>query len=475
MRYIPWLALSLMTVGSVSSLRNAPTMAMYGLSAVFLYVVPGILFLIPTALVSAELASGWSGGVYRWVYEGVSPNMGLVAAWNQFGMTIFYYPTLLSYVASTLAFVFNPDLASSGAYTCIIIIVVYWAGVFVSLRGGIGVVAKLASSGLIIGTLIPGALLVVLGVVFLTQGHSSAAPMDASHILPPWTGLASLVLIMSTFGAYSGMEMNAVHVGELRKPASEFPKAMFVAVGLVLVILILPPLAISWVVPAQQLSLTAGVMQAFQAIFANFGLSWLTPVMGICIVSASLAGFLTWLAGPSKGLLLIGREEGFLPPFFQRTNAVGVQENILVVQGLVTTVIALMFVLIPAVSSAYWIFMTISTQAYLIVYFLMFIAAVRLRKSQWDHPRGYRAPLLTTMCVVGFASSAAAFLIGFIPPSQFGQGSPAAYAAMILVGILAIGVVIPWLLIHFRKPSWKQASAADASAADASAASKEAS
>jgi len=462
--YISWVALALMTVGSVSSLRNAPTMAEYGLSAVFLYVLPGILFLLPTALVSAELASGWSGGVYRWVTEGVSPNMGLVAAWNQFGMTIFYYPTLLSYVASTLAFVIDPDLATSGLYTCIVIIVVYWAGVLVSLRGGIGVVAKLASSGLIIGTLIPGALLVVLAIIFLAQGHASAAPMDASHILPPWTGLSSLVLIMSAFGAYSGMEMNAVHVSELRKPASEFPKAMFVAMGLVLVILILPPLAISWVVPAQQLSLTAGVMQAFEAIFANFGLSWLTPVMGICIVSASLAGFLTWLAGPSKGLLLIGREEGFLPPFFQRTNAVGVQENILVVQGLVTTVIALMFVLIPAVSSAYWIFMTVSTQAYLIVYFLMFIAAVRLRKNDSDHPRGYRAPLLKTLCVAGFISSAAAFLIGFVPPSQFGSGSPLAYAAMILVGILLIGVIIPWLLIHFRKPSWKQPVPVDTSA-----------
>ena len=42
---------------------------------------------------------------------------------------------------------------------------------------------------------------------------------------------------------------------------------------------------------------------------------------------------LTWLAGPSKGLLLISREEGYLPPFLQRVNKHGVQQNILVVQG----------------------------------------------------------------------------------------------------------------------------------------------
>ena len=58
---------------SVASLRPAPTMAVYGLACVFLYVLPAIVFLIPTALVSAELASGWTGGVYRWVTEGISP------------------------------------------------------------------------------------------------------------------------------------------------------------------------------------------------------------------------------------------------------------------------------------------------------------------------------------------------------------------------------------------------------------------
>ena len=81
-------------------------------------------------------------------------------------------------MASTLAYVFNPDLASSGVWTALVIMVCYWAGVWVSSRGTKGV-AGLASGGLIIGTLIPGALLVLLGVVFLGQGNPSAAPMTA--------------------------------------------------------------------------------------------------------------------------------------------------------------------------------------------------------------------------------------------------------------------------------------------------------
>jgi len=290
--YISWIALALMTTSSVASLRAAPTMAVYGLACIFLYLVPAIVFLLPTSLVSAELASGWSGGVYNWVSQGLSKPMGFLAVWCQFAMTIFYYPSLLGFVASTLAYVINPELAANGLWTAIVIMVCYWSGVWVSSRGT-GSVAGLASGGLIIGTLIPGVVLVTLGAVFLGQGNESAAPMDAGHLLPAWAGLSSLVLIVNNFLSYSGMEMNAVHVGSLKNPGKEFPKSMFLAMGLVLLIFILPALAISWVVPADQLSLTAGVMQAFDAMFAQFGSTWLTPIVGIMLVTASLGGMLT--------------------------------------------------------------------------------------------------------------------------------------------------------------------------------------
>jgi len=444
-----------MTTSSVASLRPAPTMAVYGLACVFLYLVPAIVFLLPTSLVSAELASGWSGGVYNWVARGISKPAGFLAVWCQFAMTIFYYPSLLGYVASTLAYVFNPGLASNGVWTAAVIMVAYWSGVWVSSRGTKGV-AGLASGGLIIGTLVPGVVLVILGFVFLGQGHASAAPMTSDNLLPQWAGLASLVLIVNNFLSYSGMEMNAVHVSSLRNPARQFPRAMFFAMALVLLIFILPALAISWVVPAKELSLTAGVMQAFNVVFAQFGWQVLTPLVGIMLVTASLGGMLTWLAGPSKGLLLISRQEGYLPPWLQRRNKRGVQQNILVAQGLVTTVIALLYAFIPDVSSAYWIFSVITTQVYLIMYLLMFVAAVRLRRKEPDHPRGYRAPMLVGLCGVGFAASLAALLVGFVPPSQFESGNTGLYIVFVGGGALGLGLLVPYLFYRFRKPSWRQ-------------------
>ncbi|MEU9995435.1 APC family permease [Streptomyces sp. NPDC050848] len=453
-----WVTLALMTTASVASLRAAPTMAVYGLACVFLYLVPAIVFLLPTALVSAELASGWSGGVYRWVSEGLSKPLGFLAVWCQFAMTIFYYPSLLAFVASTIAYIIDPALAANGLYTAIVIMVLYWTGVWVSSRGT-KALAGLSSWGLIIGTLVPGTVLVVLGLVFLGQGNPSAAPMTSSHLLPQWTGLASLVLIVNNFLSYSGMEMNAVHVSSLKNPGKEYPKSMFLAVGLVLLIFILPALAISWVVPADKLSLTAGVMQAFQAFFSYFGVGWMTPIAAVMLIAASLGGMLTWLAGPSKGLLEISRSEGYLPPFLQKLNRFGIQQNILVTQGVVTSAIALMYALIPNVSSVYWIFSTITTQVYLIVYLLMFAAAIRLRRTKPDHPRGYRAPALVLICSVGLLSSLAALAIGFVPPSQFGSGSVWSYVLLIGGGLVILGLLIPWLFLKFRKPGWRTAAA----------------
>ncbi|MFI8105282.1 APC family permease [Streptomyces sp. NPDC086023] len=455
---LTWVTLALMTTASVASLRAAPTMAVYGLACVFLYLLPAVVFLLPTALVSAELASGWSGGVYRWVAEGLSKPLGFLAVWCQFAMTIFYYPSLLAFVASTIAYVIDPALASNGVYTAIVIMVLYWTGVWVSSRGT-KALAGLSSWGLIIGTLIPGTILVVLGMVFLGQGNPSAAPMTSSHLLPQWTGLASLVLIVNNFLSYSGMEMNAVHVSSLKDPAKEYPKSMFLAMGLVLLIFILPALAISWVVPADRLSLTAGVMQAFEAFFSYFGVGWMTPIAAVMLISASLAGMLTWLAGPSKGLLEISRSEGYLPPFLQRLNKYGIQQNILVTQGIVTSVIALGYALIPDVSSVYWIFSTITTQVYLIVYLLMFAAAMRLRKTKPDHPRGYRVPALGLVCVVGLLSSLAALVIGFVPPSQFGGSSVLQYVVIVGGGLAILGFLIPYAFLKLRKPSWRTADA----------------
>jgi len=446
----------MLTLGSVGDLGATPATAVLGFASVVIYVLPAIVFLLPASLVSAELASGWPGGVYNWVSEGISPKMGFVAIWCQFAQTTFYYPALLAYVASTLAYVFAPSLAHSGLYTTVVIIVLFWSAVLVSARGVLST-GRLASYGIFIGTLIPGLLLVLLAAIYLLQGNASAAPLNAHHVLPAWHGLTSVVLVVNSFFLYAGVEVNAVHVDELGDAPREFPKATLVAVVLILLVFILPTLAISVAIPAAHISFTAGVMQAFKSLLDHFGLSVLTPIIAVGLVVASLSGLLDWLTGPSTGLLDIARERGYLPRYFQELNSNGVQLNILIAQGIIITLIGLLYTAVPAVSRAYWVFAALATEVYLIMYILMFVAAINLRRRQAEHPRGYRAPGLLAICVVGTFASAAACVIGLLPPSQLGHITTVPYLLALLTATLLVGLLPPLLLHKLRRSGWKAA------------------
>ena len=226
---------------------------------------------------------------------------------------------------------------------------------------------------------------------------------------------------------------------------------------LILLVFILSTLAISVAVPAAHISFTAGVMQAFKSLLDHFGLRVLTPLIAVGLVVASLSGLLDWLTGPSTGLLDIARERGYLPRYFQELNSNGVQLHILVAQGLIITVIGLLYAVVPAVSRAYWVFAALATEVYLIMYVLMFVAAINLRRRQPEHPRGYRAPALLAMCVVGTLAAATACVVGLLPPSQLGHITAVPYLLALLAATLLVGVLPPLLLHKLRRSGWKAA------------------
>ncbi|HLZ63246.1 MAG TPA: APC family permease [Ktedonosporobacter sp.] len=446
-----WITMGLLITTAVASLRGSATMSVYGLASIFLYLLPAVVFLIPTALISAELASGWKGGVFVWVKEAFGDQLGFFAIWQQWMQNVVWYPAQLAFGAAALAYIVNPGLASSGLFTAIVILVVYWGATLMTCRG-LNIATFVGSKGLLVGTLLPAALLIILALIWIVSGRPVAMPLRASALLPQWTGIASIVLIISNFLQYAGMEMNAVHVNELDDPKRGFPRAIALASVLILLIFIPPVLSIAVGVPAEKISLTGGVLQAFETFFSSFGLAWLTPVLGLLIAIGVLASVITWIAGPSRGLLLVG-DQGYLPPWFHYTNKAGIQEHILLVQGGIVTVLALLFAIVPGVNAIFWALSAIATQLYLLMYMLMFLAAMRLRRTHASIARGYRAPALFFWASVGFVASVLAFLIGFVPPAQASSIPASLYALGLIVGILLLGCG-PFIFYALRQTSW---------------------
>ena len=458
--------LAIMNITAVVSLRGLPSEATYGLSSAFYYLFAAIVFLIPTAMVAAELAAMFSdkqGGVFRWVGEAFGPRAGFLAIWLQWIESTIWYPTVLTFGAVSFAYIglngaSDAALASNKIFTLVTVLAIYWIATFIAMKG-IGWVGKISKWGGLIGTIIPAGLLIVLGIIYIATGGHNYMDMQQSFI-PDLTKLDNLVLASSIFLFYAGMEMMGVHVMDINNPSRNYPKAIIIGSLATVCIFVLGTFALGVIIPAKDINLTQSLLIGFDNFFRYFHIPWAGPVIAVALMLGVLASVLTWVAGPSKGIFTVGKA-GYLPPFFQKSNSHGVQRNILLVQGGIVTLLSLLFVVMPSVQSFYQILSQLTILLYLIMYMLMFAAAIVLRYKMKDAERPFRLgkgnTLMWILGVVGFSGSLLAFVLSFIPPGQINTGSNTVWYTVLIAGCI-IMVIIPFIIYALRKPSWRDPS-----------------
>ena len=455
--------LAIMNVTAVVSLRGLPAEAEYGLSSAFYYLFAAIVFLIPTSLVAAELAAMFKdkqGGVFRWVGEAFGKKWGFLAIWLQWIESTIWYPTVLTFGAVAIAFIgmgqaHDMALASNKIYSLVVVLAIYWLATFISLKG-MGWVSKVAKIGGLVGTIIPAALLVVLGIVYLATGGVPQMDFHGSFF-PDLTNFNNLVLASGIFLFYAGMEMSGIHVTDMDNPAKNYPKAIFIGAFITVLIFVLGTFALGVIIPQKDINLTQSLLIGFDKYFAYLHASWLSPVIAVAVAFGVLASVLTWVSGPSKGIFAVGKA-GYLPPFFQKSNENGVQRNILLVQGAIVTVLGLLFVVMPSVQSFYQILSQLTVVLYLIMYLIMFAAAIKLRYNMKDYERPYRIgkrgnALMWIVSGLGFCGSLLAFVLSFIPPGQIATGSNTVWYSVLAIGCIVV-VGAPLLIYANRKESW---------------------
>lgn len=440
-------AIAMMSVAGIFTLRTLPLMAVYGLSSVFYYVIAALLFFIPSALVCAELATGWSktGGLYVWVREAFGRRFGFLAIWLEWTNTVISFPATLAFITATVAYAINPALANNKTYMLTLMLILFWGTTFINFLG-IKFSSWVSNIGLVLGTGLPCLLIIVLAIDWIITGHHSQISFTAKNILPNFSVTRSAFLVGLILG-YSGMQISAFHAQEVNNPQRNFPRAIFIAVLIILFLSITGSLAIAMVVPSQKISLVTGLMQATVVFFAMYHLSWLVPIIAILTALGTFSMLNIWVIGPCKGLLATANH-GDLPRALQYINKHNSPTVLLLLQAIVGTMFSLVYLLMPSINSSYWILVALTSVLTLLMCILIFASAIRLRYTQPETPRAYRIPGGTfgvwIISGIGILTCAFAFFLGFMPPEQLHNVSTKLYESFLIGGVVIL-TAIPFI------------------------------
>lgn len=449
-------SLTMITIGSVDSIRNLPTTALLGGQLISFFIIGALFFLIPAALVSAELASTipGEGGVYLWVKQAFGKKVGFLAIWLQWISNVIWYPTLLSFVAGTIGYLISPSLINNSYYLWLIIVASFWIATLINLCG-MHASSWLSNLCAISGLLLPMSLIIGLGIIWMLGDNLIQISFDTKSILPHWGNDSMISALTAIILSFCGIEIATIHTNEVNNPQHAFPRALIYSVVIILATLILGSLSIAVVLPQQDINLVAGIMQAFDAFFSRYNLRVLMPLIALMLVMGGFGSVSNWIIAPTKGLL-IAAKDGHLPSFFYRTNRQDAPVVMLLAQAFIVTLLSSLFVFMPSVNGSYWFLTVLAAQLYMLMYFLMFIAIIRLRLKSNIKQVAFRIPGgITGMLVVslvGVIGVLTTFIIGFIsPPSDINVGQSSHFEIALLVSLFVM--CLPPLINCFIKRS----------------------
>ncbi len=449
--------LAMINVAALVNIANISVSAKYGLSSIFFLGISAFVFFIPIAMISAELATGWPqrGGVYIWVKEALGDNFGFLAVWLQWIENVIWYPTALSFAAVSFAYIFNPTLAENKVYVMIAIIGVFWLSTIVNFFG-MTISGWISSICALFGTILPGALIIILAAIWLFLNQPSQITFSLKNLFPDFSSFSQFALLSGILMSLSGLEMSAVHAKEVKNPAKNYPISILISAIIILTILSLGALSIAIVIPTKEIELPAGAIKAISSFLAAYHLPKFTSLIALFITIGALGMISTWTIGPIKGMYATA-EHGDLPKSLQKLNKYQSPINLLILQAVIVTILTLVFLLTPTISSSYWILLNLASHLYQIMYVLMFIAAIVLRYKKPHVKRAYKIPFknygMWFIASIGIISTIFAIIIGYLPPPQI-QGLNVYFYEIFSIGGTILFCIIPLIIRYFRKPTW---------------------
>ncbi len=459
-RPLSFLSIILITIVSVDSIRNLPATAIFGGQIFFFFIGACVLFLLPCAFVSAELSahesSSKEGGIYYWLKEAFGDQAALVGIWFQWLENVIFYPAILSFVAGTMAYIFAPEkataLTTNKYYILTVILLIFWTLTLVNMRG-IKLTTKISNLCTIFGLILPMGIIIMLGLEWIITGNTMQITLNKESLLPDFNNQNLWVSLTGIILSFSGIEIATVYVKEIDQPKRKFPTALLISTFIIATTLLLGSLAIAISVPNQEINLIAGIMQALEIFLTKHGLIQCLPIMGTMVVLGAIGSVLNWIIAPTTGLHMAAMD-GLMPKAFKSVNKYQAPAPLLLLQAILTSILTIVYLLLPSINGAYWLLTVLASQIYMFMYIMMFVAAIKLRKSYKASDNhftiGKSNKSTYLVAFTGIIGCVITIISGFIPPESMNIGSSFYYEGLLISGLIILSLP-PFIINKLRK------------------------
>ena len=437
-----------MTSSMVISVDELAPFGKTGATALFYLLIAGIAWFIPITQMAGEMASinGWEkGGIFTWVKGSLGDKTGWTAMFYQW----------IHITVGALSITFNtPWFNTTPLMRFILMMIILWGATAIQIIG-IKKIGRIAEWLFILGISTPVILLIISFFVYVLQGHPLHMTINWNTVIPHQLNGTTLVAFVPFMLAFCGGEASAPHVKNLDHPKS-YSKVMLALAITAICFDLLGSMAIGMTVPKDQIQNSTGFVYTYGKLLTSIGLPGdvLQKIVGIMLACGIIGELGNWIAGPNQGMYEAAKD-GYMPKFFAKTTKHGVPIRIMILQSSIVTISALLITFTSGADAdfAFNVSLAATTAQYLMVYMIMLISYIVLKRKHEDYHRMYymtKNPNLSiAIAAVALVITIVAFFVTFVPA----QGTPIRLRHIYiwtLVGMCAIVSVLPLILYRWH-------------------------
>jgi len=264
-----------------------------GKASVLFWLLAVLFFFVPQALVVNHLNRKLpvEGGLYEWARIAFGDLTGFLVGWNLWVYVVMYSAAVGLVTTNYLAYMLGPRFfwigSSRPALFCANMTII--ASLMFVTHLGLQVGKWLINLGSILSIL---TIAVLAALPFLRHARGLLPQYHPLAVAWPGMSLFSLsVFSKMTFGALVGLEYAAIFSGESRNPLRDFPRAILIAVPVVIILYVFGTSSILAFVTPESVDMIGPIPQALQVGFAGLAIGLvltLIHLVGIPITNTSV-------------------------------------------------------------------------------------------------------------------------------------------------------------------------------------------